>query len=322
MRAAKHMRDSRVEMLKFVFPEHTNPRGKLYGGRMVKWVMEAALMAASRHSNALATLASMEDLDFLAPVEAGEIVSFRAQVEYAGRTSMEVGVEVKAENPSKGIVKYPCTAHLTYVAVDDRLHPIEVPALVPEFKEEDYLYQAAQQRREQRKARIERRNQMAGDVGFQIPAGPRVIEVAREVFPEDTLIHNYADAGSVMLTLDVTGGILCARYSRRVAVTASIDAVDFYSPLMLGEIMVVKAALNSVGHTSMEVGMKVIAENPFQRTLRHTTTAYFTFVAIDDNGKPAPVPAYLPQTDDEKRRADEGAARHRIRLSRSKPRKG
>ncbi|MGH8104090.1 MAG: hotdog domain-containing protein, partial [bacterium] len=212
----------------------------------------------------------------------------------------------------------PCTAHLTYVAVDSRLKPVEVPSLAPESNDEERLYNAAQERRELRKARIAARAQMAGDVAFQAPQGPHTIEVATQIFPEDTLIHDFADAGSVMLTLDVTGGILCARYARRVAVTASIDAVDFYSPLMVGEIMVVKAALNWVGRTSMEIGMKVLAENPWQGTLRHTTTAYFTFVAIDDAGKPVAVPPYTPQTEDEKRRFVEGAARRALRLSRAK----
>jgi len=313
------MKDSEVEVLKFVFPEHTNPRGKLYGGRMVKWVMEAGMMAATRHSNRMVILASMEDLDFLAPVEVGEIVHLKARVEYTGRTSMEVGVEVRAEHPPTGTLKHPCSAHLTYVAMDEKGVPASVPSVIPKNDWEKALYEAGQKRYVARKERIARRKEKATDVEDIIPPhSPNSIEVAREIFPEDTIYLDYADAGSVMMTLDVTGGILCMRYARAVNVTASIDAVDFYSPIRVGEIMVVKAALNWVGRTSMEVGMKVLAENPLKGERRHTCTAFFTFVALDERGKPTSVPPYEPRTADEKKRFREAEERRQKRLIRSR----
>ncbi len=315
----KEMRDSQVEVLKFVFPEHANPRGKLYGGRMVKWVMEAGLMSASRHANRMVILASMEDLDFLAPVEVGEIVYLNAKVEYTGQTSMEVGVEVRAEHPPTGTVKYPCSAHLTFVAMDEKGSPTPVPPIIPSGDWEKALYEAGEKRYFDRKERIARRMEKATDVEDIIPPhSPNSIEVAREIFPEDTVYLDYADAGSVMMTLDVTGGILCMRYAHAVNVTASIDAVDFYSPIRVGEIMVVKAALNWAGRTSMEVGMKVLAENPLRNEKRHTCTAFFTFVSLDENGKPTFVPSYEPRTTDEKKRFREAEERRQKRLARSR----
>lgn len=302
-RPLKRMSESRVEVIKFVFPQHLNPRGKLYGGKMVRWVMEAGRLAATRHARRPLTLASMENLFFFEPVESGEIVSLFSQVDYAGNTSMEVSVEVRSEDPAKGILRFPCIAHLTYVALDEGGCPARVPAVVPEFRGEELVYREAEARRIARMKRIRDRKQRRNDVTVDIPSGAtNSLELVREIFPEDAVMGDIADAGAIMEYLDGLGGVVCRRYSHRISVTVAIDAVDFFAPLRVGNLMRVYAALNWVGRSSMEVGMKVLGENPLTGKTWHTCTAYFTYVAIGQDGKPIEVPPYIPDSEEAKRR--------------------
>jgi acyl-CoA hydrolase len=310
----RKMSESRVEVIKFVFPQHLNPRGKLYGGKMVRWVMEAGMLTAIRHARKPVALASMENLFFFEPVESGEIVSFFGQVDYVGRTSMEVSVEVRSEDPARDIVRYPCLAHLTYIALDENERPSPVPPLIPEFRGEELVYREGEARRKARMERIRDRAERGKDISVEIPPGtPNSIELVREIFPEDVVIGDIADAGAVMEYLDGLGGVVCRRFSRRVAVTVAIDAVDFFAPLRIGDMMHIYAALNWVGRSSMEVGMKVVGENPLRGEAWHTCTAYFTYVAIGDDGKPTAAPAYIPETEEAKRRFREAEQRQAMR---------
>lgn len=95
--------DTRFQMVQLVFPEHTNQRGTLYGGRMMSWIATAGTLAASRAARGAVVLGAMDDLDFLTPIHLGEIVTMDAQVESIGRSSLEVGVTVHAELPQRGV---------------------------------------------------------------------------------------------------------------------------------------------------------------------------------------------------------------------------
>lgn len=114
--------------------------------------------------------------------------------------------------------------------------------------------------------------------------------------------------------IDMAGAIVATRHCRRVAVTASVDALHFISPLKLGDIVVIKAAVNYIHRTSMEIGVRIEAEDPKTGNRRHTVSAYSTFVALDDQGCPVPVPDLLCETADEKRRFEEGKRRREERL--------
>jgi acyl-CoA hydrolase len=314
MPRARKMSESRVEVIKFVFPQDLNPRGKLYGGKMVRWAMEAGMLAAIRHARKPLTLASMENLFFYEPVESGEIVSYFAQVDYAGRTSMEVSVEVRSEDPAREVSRSPCLAHLTYVALDENERPSGVPAVEPEFRGEELVYREGEGRRRARMGRIRDRALRGTDLTVETPAGaPNSIELVREIFPEDVVIGDIADAGAVMEYLDGLGGVVCRRFSRRIAVTVAIDAVDFFAPLRVGDMMHIYGALNWVGRSAMEVGMKVVGENPLRDSAWHTCTAYFTYVAIGEDGKPTEVPRYRPETEEARRRFREAEQRQEVR---------
>src|SRR5688500_16419946 len=148
-------RDSRVEKTEVVLPSDANNLGTVFGGRVMEWIDIAAAVAAGRHCRTTGVTASMGDLHFLAPIKAGMVVILNAHVNYAGRTSCEVGVEVLSEDLRTGERQRCCQAFLTFVALDDRGKPARVPTLFPETAEERRRLKEAEERR---RFRLERRD--------------------------------------------------------------------------------------------------------------------------------------------------------------------
>lgn len=142
--------ESQVIMTELVLPSHTNALGTIFGGQIMSWVDIAAAISAQKHSKRTVVTASIDALAFLAPVKVGHVVHIRAQVNYASRTSMEVGIRVDAENPVTGEITHCSTAYTTFVALNDNGRPVPVPQIVPSTPEEKRRYEAAKKRREAR----------------------------------------------------------------------------------------------------------------------------------------------------------------------------
>ncbi|MCO8266973.1 acyl-CoA thioesterase [Haloferax sp. Atlit-12N] len=135
-------------------------------------------------------------------------------------------------------------------------------------------------------------------------------EMTELLLPNDTNNLGRALGGAVLHWMDICGAIAAMRFSNRQCVTASMDHVDFISPIDLGEVAVMEAYVFNVGRTSVDVKVDVHAENPKTDELRKTTTSFLTFVALDDDGKPTPVPRLVCETDEEEElRAEAVAAR-------------
>lgn len=120
--------------------------------------------------------------------------------------------------------------------------------------------------------------------------------------------------GVVLAMMDKAAAVAAIRHSRSSCVTASIDRVDFREPIHLGDLVVMKASVNFVGRTSMEVGVRVEAEDLQSGNRRHTNSCYLTFVAVDKNGRPIEVPQLTPESPDEVRRYEAAVERRRRRL--------
>lgn len=121
--------------------------------------------------------------------------------------------------------------------------------------------------------------------------------------------------GGVILSLmDTTAAVSAIRHARGTCVTASIDRVDFREPIHLGDLVIMKASVNYVGRSSMEVGVRVEAEDMTTGRRRHTNSCYLTFVAVDRNGRPMEVPEVVPETPDQERRFHAAVERRRRRL--------
>lgn len=120
--------------------------------------------------------------------------------------------------------------------------------------------------------------------------------------------------GQLMHWIDICAALSASKHSNRVCVTASVDRIDFHHPIKLGDAVTLVASVNRVFRTSMEVGVKVYAQNLRDGTKIHTNSAYLTFVAVDNEGKPVPVDEAFPDTEDEKRRYEEALIRRETRL--------
>jgi acyl-CoA hydrolase len=307
-----------TEMANWVFPEHAGAPGQIHGGRMMQWIAACGTVAASRVARGHVALGAMDDIDFIHPVRVGEIAVLRAQVEYVGRCSLEVGVKVYAEQPATGERALTLSSHLVFVKVDEDVKPQAVPSrIVPRGADEARLFAEAHARREARLERFARRVERARDVGDDGADALRWrFESCRAVMPEDLLFGNTMFAGKLLMDIDEAGGILSMRYCRDHVMTACLDALDFYAPIRSHEVVTFRAALNHVGTSSLEIGVKVLAEVPWTGDVRHACTAYLSFVRLGPDRLPRPCPPYHPETAAEERRFAEAVERRRRRLER------
>ncbi|HUQ83753.1 MAG TPA: acyl-CoA thioesterase [Gemmatimonadaceae bacterium] len=134
------------------------------------------------------------------------------------------------------------------------------------------------------------------------------------MLPEDANNLGNVFGGAIMALVDKTAAVAAIRHARSTCVTASIDRVDFREPIHLGDLVLLKASVNFVGRTSMEVGVRVEAEDLIAGVRRHTNSCYLTFVAVDDAGCPREIPELVAETDAEKRRYSAAKDRRRRRL--------
>jgi len=138
------------------------------------------------------------------------------------------------------------------------------------------------------------------------------------VLPNDTNQLGNLLGGQLMHWIDLVAAIASARHSKRVCVTASVDELNFIHPIKLGEVVTLLASVNRVFRTSMEVGVRVLSENMQTGVVLHANTAYLTFVALDNDGKPVEVPQIPVETEEERRRFEDALIRREQRLERRK----
>lgn len=141
---------SHVIMTELVLPQHTNALDSIFGGVIVSWVDIAAAISAQRHCGMNVVTASIDAMNFVAPVYKGWIVNLKASVNYAARTSMEIGVRIDAENPVTKRVFHTASAYLTFVALNEHGRPTPVPPVLPETEEQIRRFKAAELRRKLR----------------------------------------------------------------------------------------------------------------------------------------------------------------------------
>jgi len=147
------------------------------------------------------------------------------------------------------------------------------------------------------------------------PSKTAVEDNTYRIFPNDLNSKGTVFGGLIMAQIDRVAAVVAERHSERVCVTASVDAISFLAPAGRGENLIFKASINRAWRTSMEIGVKVIAEDNLKTTKqRHIVSAYLTFVALDDNDRPTKVPPVEPKTESEKRRFAEAEIRRNHRF--------
>lgn len=148
---ARPVTASEVVMTELVLPGHTNSLDSIFGGVVMSWIDICGAIAAQRHSQKEVVTASIDKLNFLAPVKKGWVVNLRARVNFVSRTSMEVGVRVEAENPKTGESFHTASAFLTFVALGSDGKPAQAPQLILETDEDHRRFEAARLRHEERR---------------------------------------------------------------------------------------------------------------------------------------------------------------------------
>lgn len=141
-----------------------------------------------------------------------------------------------------------------------------------------------------------------------------VITMTELVLPNHTNQLGNLLGGQLMHWIDICAALSSSKHASKVCVTASVDRIDFHNPVRLGDVVILKASVNRVFNTSMEVGVKVFAENHIKGTIRHTNSAYLTFVSVDENAHPIKAPEIKPESDEEIRRFEEALQRREKRL--------
>lgn len=136
--------------------------------------------------------------------------------------------------------------------------------------------------------------------------------------PTQANVLGNVHGGFIMKMCDEAGGMAAAKYARRPSVTVTVDSMAFHSPVHIGNLMTVEAEVTWVGRTSMETRVVVTAENVITGETTHTNTAYFVYVALDENGRPVPVPPLICETEEEKKRFERAAQRQAYRLQQRK----
>lgn len=139
-------------------------------------------------------------------------------------------------------------------------------------------------------------------------------ETSQLMMPQHSNNLDHVFGGVILSMMDTAAAVSAIRHARTNCVTVSVDRVDFREPIHLGDLVIMKCSVNFVGRTSMEVGVRVEAENLQTGVRRHTNSCYLTFVAVDRNGRPLEVPRLTPETEDEVRRYEAARARRQRRL--------
>lgn len=151
------------------------------------------------------------------------------------------------------------------------------------------------------------------------PAGRFVRESVSEysefALPTDANTFGNVLGGKVMHLVDIAAALAAVRHARCPVVTASIDQMSFLHPVHIGQLIILNSSVNRVFRTSMEIGVRVQVEDLITGNRRHTSSAYLTFVAIDEAGRSVPIPPVIPETDEERRRFQEAEARRTYRLA-------
>ncbi|MDQ3083056.1 MAG: acyl-CoA thioesterase [Gemmatimonadota bacterium] len=163
-REARTVSETQHETSQLMMPQHSNNLDHVFGGVILAMMDTSAAVSAIRHARMNCVTVSVDRVDFREPIHLGDLVVMKCSVNFAGRTSMEVGVRVEAENLKTGLRRHTNSCYLTFVAIDSDGHPAEVPRLIPETENESRRFEAA---RERRRRRNEERNEEAATLSAQ-----------------------------------------------------------------------------------------------------------------------------------------------------------
>ena len=323
-----------------MLPDDTNPLGNVHGGTILKLIEQAGAVVSARHCNSVSdsgktpgplitALARVEHMDFYEPMYVGEVAQLHAAVTYASPHSVEVTVDVWAENVLTGRRRHTNTATLWYVAFPvggkDLMAKV---APVPQLKglTEEEASAGLKRYKAQKSSRAEANNSKSRRQGLTHPNTYHPMSEVPEhtvfasqttlatlILPSDCANGSHLMGGALMKMMDNAAGICAARHCRSRVVTACIDAIDFHHPVFNGEVVFCTARLVFCSSKSMEVEVITEAEGLTPGSRRVANTAYFTFVSLGPDKRAREVPPLKVSSEEEQQRFEEGKARYEKR---------
>ncbi|NXG67484.1 ACO11 thioesterase, partial [Hemiprocne comata] len=344
-----------VQMSQLVLPCHTNHRGELSTGQLLKWIDTAACLSAERHAGCPCVTASMDDIYFEHTISVGQVVNIKAKVNRAFNSSMEVGIQVSYEDLCSGKHCSICKAFATFVAQGPSGTKVKLKPLTPQTEEEKIEHSIAAERRRMRLVhkdtlkdlltRSPRETELeTRDGSAAVPAEKTRVESVELVLPPHANHQGNTFGGQIMAWMENVATIAASRLCHAHPTLQTIEMFHFRGPSQVGDRLVLKAIVNNAFknrwvpvvrgphptlsaafHTltpsslppSMEVG--VCAEAYGQEmsvSRRHINSAFMTFVVLDQEGRPRTLPMVAPEPGEGERRYREASARKKIRLDR------
>ncbi|XP_062315604.1 cytosolic acyl coenzyme A thioester hydrolase isoform X1 [Osmerus eperlanus] len=309
-------------------PDDANIVGNVHGGTILKMIEEAGCIIGTRHCNTqpgdrcVAALARVERTDFLYPMFIGEVAHVSAEITYASKHSVEVQVNVMSENILTGSKKLTNKAALWYVpfSIQNLEKIIKVPPIKYASAEEEAEGKRRYEAQKMERLETKERN---GELSRPVPAPDRTTKEPHTVgFSQSSLIHlvgpsdctllGFVHGGVTMKLMDEVAGIVAARHCKTNIVTASVDAINFHRKIKKGCVVTVSGQMTFTSNKSMEIEVFVDAD-PLIETEEgkyRAVTAFFTYISLDKEGKPLPVPPLKLEGEEEQKRFEEGKERY------------
>ncbi|EDV23232.1 Cytosolic acyl coenzyme A thioester hydrolase [Trichoplax sp. H2] len=331
---------------RMMMPDDANGLGNVHGGEVLKLMEEAGHIVATRHCNAgnynnscsprVAVLARVEQMDFLKPMFISEVAHVTAEITYVSQQSIEVKINVYAENILKNDQRFTNRGILWYVAVKAVASTEYAVSTVPPLTykdpqdEEDGRKRFEFQKRDRQASKELYKLYESGQPLVNDWNGSGIVADSTEKYTvkrsQSTLIHSilpsdcysskFSTGGSVMKLMDTAGALSAIRHSKTPCVTASIDAINFHHPMRQSNVITISGRVTFTSAKSMEVEVIVITEDLSTGKKHFSCSAFFNFVSVDSSGRVLPVPPLVLKTDSEKKRFESGKQRYSARKQR------
>ncbi|XP_021490960.1 acyl-coenzyme A thioesterase 11 isoform X2 [Meriones unguiculatus] len=316
-----------VQMSQLVLPCHTNHRGELSVGQLLKWIDTTACLSAERHAGCPCVTASMDDIYFDHTISVGQVVNIKAKVNRAFNSSMEVGIQVVSEDLCAEEQWSVCKALATFVAHRE-LSKGKLKQVTPLTEEEKTEHGVAAERRRMRLVYADTIKDLLSHCAIQddldnkdcsnmVPAEKTRVESVELVLPPHANHQGNTFGGQIMAWMENVATIAASRLCHAHPTLKAIEMFHFRGPSQVGDRLVLKAIVNNAFKHSMEVGVCVEAyRQEAEKQRRHINSAFMTFVVLDKDDQPQKLPWIRPQPGEGERRYREASARRKIRLDR------
>lgn len=314
--------DSDLVMPVRVMPQDADPRGFAQAGAMLRWLDFAMAMSAMRHARSRVVTVSVDRMDFHRPTPVDYAQHYKCRVNWTGRSSLEVGVRVEAENLATGEMFHAATAYATFVSMGEDGKPASVAALDLASPERQRRFGEALKRRELRKAeRAQARKGTADPSGAPLPTwepGGRTPSASRLAMPARVMAADANPAGNahggvILRHMERAAAMAAERHCGGRAAIAWVERVEFVAPGHVDDVLTFDAVVNRVWGDRLDVGVRVSAGNLATGEERHAASGFLVYRALDVSGAPCPAPPLNLETPEDLRRFQEAAARNTAR---------